>query len=360
MRVFSKDLNKALVWLAKGKHNKVIEFLEAKVPIYIENPDYYFILGRTYLEVGLLKDSETYLIRGLQVDNQNIGIKLCLAVLHLKARNISASLKYLLEILEDCPHDRRAKYALDSLKYSSKSKDIEESLSKIRIDKILPRIKKVPRIYIFGIIFIFSLSLFSVYFRFDINSLLFSERPLPPLDDSQLLEEEKRLNSQPEAIKILLTNNEVEKIWNKAIGYYRNYQDNLARRELNKIKYSSSDETVRIKSLLLMKNLQESTIQSIDKSFTYTEVQAQPWLYEGCYVLWKGVVDNVIVSEEKEEVRFDFLVGLHEGRVLEGKVPVKVPFLVFIEPLPLEILARVDRDGETFTLTAQTLHFIRS
>ncbi len=61
MRAYSKDLRKARRWLAAGRSTKVIHFLEPKVPLFLEDPHYYALLGRAYLNNGSYGDADTYL-----------------------------------------------------------------------------------------------------------------------------------------------------------------------------------------------------------------------------------------------------------------------------------------------------------
>ena len=101
MRIYSKELKRALRWLAAGRSIRVIRFLEPKVPIYLENPDYYAILGRAFLYNGMVKDAEIYLTRGLQADPNHLDIRLTLAVNYLKRKDPASAVRIRLEVLEE-------------------------------------------------------------------------------------------------------------------------------------------------------------------------------------------------------------------------------------------------------------------
>lgn len=73
----------------------------------------------------------------------------------------------------------------------------------------------------------------------------------------------------------------------------------------------------------------------------YREVEREPWLYNHVHVRWKGRVTNLSIGSDS--ITFDFLVGYHDERLLEGIVPVTLPFAAALEAaMPIELIARLE------------------
>lgn len=359
MKTYNKDLKRARRWLAAGRSSKVIHYLEPKVPLFLEDPSYYALLGRACLEAGILRDADTYLSRGLQADPGHLDVRLTLAVNHLKRKDPAAAVRTWLEVLEDFPNDRNARRGLRSLKRISDPFQQDRFLEKFDTRKYLPNIgSRWPgRIVILLLVILVVLT--SIYFRESIKSTLsfFGQREYRSGTERLIPEVGRPLTETGGDVLNPMTDSEVNRTLKKALKLYQDYNDNAARFELNKIKYSNASEDIRQEAIGLIESLGEPDIDSISTDYSFDEISSTPWLFEGCWVLWKGMTANIAYDEDA--IRFDFLVGFEDGQVLEGRVPVSVPFLVVMEPLPLELLARVEARNGSFVLTAKTLHFLR-
>ena len=357
MRVHNKDLKKAYRWLAAGKNAKVIRFLEPKVPLFLDDPNYYAILGRACLENGLIKDAATYLDRGLQADPSHLHVRLSLAVNHLKRKDPSSAVRIWLEILEDHPDDRNASRGLRALKKLSDMEAQDKFLERLEVKRYLPVMKPLWSGGILLIMLLLFFLLAGVYFRNElwgfVQSLSVTRRPGAEL----FMQFKKDIATGESDALYPMSEGEVLRTLRKALKHYESYRDNSARYELNRIRHSNVTEEIRQQVDIMLASLTESTLESIETSFTYSEVSREPWLYEGCWVLWRGVTANVEFRDNA--INFDFLVGYEAGEVLDGRVPVTVPFLAVMEPLPLELLARVELSEGAFHLVAKTLYFLR-
>ena len=81
------------------------------------------------------------------------------------------------------------------------------------------------------------------------------------------------------------------------------------------------------------------------------------YLYENCHVKWKGRVTNLSVTDDY--IRFDFLVGYHEEKVLEGVIPVIFDYAVNINPdIPIELIGRISIENGKLYLKGESLHSI--
>jgi len=361
MKIFNRDLRKANKWLASGRYTKVIHFLEPKVPIFIEDPFYYAILGRACMEAGALKDAETYLSRGLQADPVNVYLMQLLAVNYLKRKDPSSAIRIWLEILDEYPQDKYARKGLEKLKKISTQEEQDDFLENFKYRKFIPDSSGQPHKYIIIFLGIILLILSTGYFRTELSGFFSSAGIRKSVRENMnfSLSTETDALIDPDADALYpMSASQVSSTMKKALKYFQNYNDNLARYELNKIIYSNASLQVKSKAEGLRKALGEPTIENLKTNFEYRDVAKEPWLYDGCYVKWKGMTANVVY--DKDAILFDFLVGFDSKKVLEGKVRVKVPFVAVMEPLPLELFAQIKVKSADFYLEARTLHFLRT
>ncbi len=174
MRIYNKELRKAQKWLSSGRPTKTIRYLEPKVPIFLEDPLYYAILGRACLEAGLIKDAETYLNRGLQADPNHLNVRLLLAVVHLKRKDPAAAVRTWLEILEDLPGERHARKGLNTLKRISDQESQDRFLNQFHHQRFLPSLAPSWPRYVFPVLIFILVLLTMFYFRDNLER--FTER----------------------------------------------------------------------------------------------------------------------------------------------------------------------------------------
>jgi len=355
MKIYNKDLARAKRWLARGRSLKVIRFLEPKVPLFIEDPNYYTLLGRACLESGLLKDADTYLNRGIQADPNHLEARLSLAVNYLKRKDPANAVKTWLEVLEDYPNNKYASRGLKTLKNISDLFQQDRFLERFEPRRFLPNIgsKWLGRILA---ILIVTLAILVVLYIWGSKGLLLSPRNEYRTGFENLKSKRPQTEERSDVL-YPLENQELSRIIRKALRHYQLYEDNEARYELNKIKYSNATERIRKQSMELIGLLNEPTINSLETSYTYKDVKQNPWLFEGIWVLWSGLAANI--TSDSGTTSFDFLVGMDKGQILEGRVEVIVPFPVVMEELPLELLARVEPKNGDFIIVGKTLHFLR-
>jgi tetratricopeptide (TPR) repeat protein len=359
MKTYNRDLKRARRWLAAGRSSKVIHYLEPKVPLFIEDPLYYALLGRACLEGGLLRDADTYLNRGLQADPGHLDVRLTLAANHLKRKDPAAAVRTWLEVLEDFPKDKCARRGLKSLKRISDPFQQDRFLEKFDARRYMPFIgSRWPGLILLFLLVIL-IGLMGFYFRDTIVSAVSERggREYRPGTETLIPEAGRPLTVSGGDVLYPMNDSEVSRTLKRALKLYQNYQDNEARFELNKIRYSNASDDIRQQAIGLLAALGNPTIENIETDYSFEELSRTPWLYENCWVLWSGMTANVVFDEDA--IRFDFLVGFEDGQVLKGKVPVELPFLVVMEPLPLELLARVEPRNGSFVLIGKTVHFIR-
>lgn len=362
MKIYNRDLKKGRRLIASGRYSQAVSFLVDKVPLFQKDPVYYDLIGRAYLGAGLLKDADDFLNIGLQCDPSHLDIRLVLAVTHLKRKNTSAALRVWLEILDDYPREPYASRGLKTLKRFSSPERQDRFLQKFDPLRYMPRLSSPWPGRIMAVLAVILVLLTAVYFRDNIQRLFQrgEQRPGTALFsgvNKDVPETDTAAASGPDAV-FDMSEREISKTLKKAMQHYRHYEDNSARYELNKILSSNAPETVQNRVKSIVESLGEADINTLETSYTYEEVVEQPFLYNGCLVLWKGRTANI--RYEGDAIRFDFLVGFEDQTVLKGRLPVEVLFPVVMEPLPLELLAAVQiTDDNSIRLSARTLHFLR-
>jgi len=157
---------------------------------------------------------------------------------------------------------------------------------------------------------------------------------------------------------IILTEKEALASFDKAKRLFSQYRDEAAMVELNRLLLSNATRQVKTKAKILSGLVREPSFLSMPDSFTYTEVAANPGLYEGVGVIWKGLPANTAGSDTS--TTFDLLVGYDDKQRLEGIVPVRAGFKVTIaSDRPIEVLARVRIiNTHTFYLDCIAIHEI--
>ena len=99
----------------------------------------------------------------------------------------------------------------------------------------------------------------------------------------------------------------------------------------------------------------QPTFETLRDSFPYATVRAEPELYDGCSVSWRGKVANLRIG--KAAISFDLLVGYEQEKELQGIVPVGLPFAAQLSNGdPLELLATVVVNSGTLSLRGISLH----
>lgn len=98
-----------------------------------------------------------------------------------------------------------------------------------------------------------------------------------------------------------------------------------------------------------------ASFDTLRDGFSYAAVAAQPALYDGCSVRWKGKTANLQVG--KTSIAFDLLVGYDQEKELQGIVPVTLPFATDLgNGDALEVLGQVVAAGSTLSLTGIAVH----
>jgi hypothetical protein len=154
---------------------------------------------------------------------------------------------------------------------------------------------------------------------------------------------------------ILLSEKEVRQAFQKAKSYLLAYRDNLAAVEINRLLLSNASPAIKERARMLKGFVTQASFDTLKDGFPYAAVSAQPALYDGCTVRWRGKIANYKVG--KDSLTFDLLVGYDQEKELEGIVPVTLQFAADLSNgQALEVLGQVMLKDNTLTLLGVSLH----
>ncbi len=341
----SKPFSKAAKLFKHRRFEQVIRLLEPQVFRFRESFNFYHLLGFSCLHVGDYGSAYTYLKRGHNLKPADIETMLGLAAVHLKRQETAQALEYWLEVLESEPKNIYAQRGMRLLKKNSDPEFLVDYSESGKIERLIPQASGpvlLPRIVILIVILLLTGAVlffapFSPLYRSDLtNAETIGALDLGDLTD--LVEGEKI--DHP----FSFTEKEIEKKFEQISNYFHADRDNMVRREINRILLSNASFGVREKAKQVLPYLKTPTFSTFRDNFSYSEVILEPALHAGCFVNWKGAVSNLSINETN--ISFDLLVGYETNRVMEGIVPVSVPFSVRIDPeRAIEVLGSVRLSG---------------
>lgn len=347
-------LKKAKKLYSDKRYSEVIRLLEPQIYRFRDVYDFYFLLGSSCLHSKDLGGAYTYLKRAIQLDENSIQAMLALALVHLLKKETEESIKCWFDVLDKDQKNSQAKYGLEYLRKHVASNDPSFSLEDFRsFNKFIPeKTKFMPIITITAVVPLAAAITIFILLPFVRNILSKEPREgINPITLSSLNE----IVDNREPTTIIMKEKEIKEFYRKALDYFQNYRDNLAQREINRLMLANASREIKNQLLLLSKYIKTPSFETFKDNFTYQEVYQNPKLYENCFILWKGKLSNI--SKENLEIQADFLVGYHDQKVLEGIIPISIPFAVSLDPyFGYEILAKINLKNNSISLTVISLH----
>ncbi|MDR2589254.1 MAG: hypothetical protein LBC67_07495 [Spirochaetales bacterium] len=335
-------LSEAARFFRARRFADTIRILEPQVFAYRENPSYYYMLGMACLYTGDYFGANTYLKRCLQIDYRQKNAQLGLAIICLKRNETHESLRIWLEILDDEPKNRFARLGLDTVKKNPSPQGIEALFENRRELSLVPSpgffLPVWAKRLIAGALLVAFLGFGGVFLRqrFLPAGAAYTR---PGVQAVYLDRGEEVLDKESRAV-FMLTEQEIRSSFESVKSFLDRYEDNQARREINRLLLSNAGRGVKSKASAFIPFIQTPTFANFPDSFSFQEVRANPALHEGCFVRWKGRISNVVVEEKR--ITFDFLVGYADQKILEGIVPAELDFAARLEAaFAYEIIGRV-------------------
>ncbi len=344
MKIYNKTLKKAYRYLRAGHDGRVISMLEPKVPLFLENYQFYYILGIACLRNGDRGGADTYLKRAVQVNRTAVDPRLYLAVLALQKKDTTEAVRLWLGILDIDSTCKAAKRGLDRIRKISDTEELDLFLQKNRFRPYLPVLRKSLPLWWPGVL-ILAAAAGGIFVQRDRIADFLNERDVPSRENLsymfQDLKKEKLTDENPQGFIFNLSEDQILSSLKSAQAYFDSYDDNRARSEINRIIYSNASEPAKQRARILEGYLKTPDFTSFENIFDYASVSENPYLYDRCFIRWKGRMSNLKMNDPG--MSFDFLVGYETARVLEGIVPSYTDFQVRLDSsLPLEVLGQIE------------------
>jgi hypothetical protein len=349
-----KSLGEAKKLFRARRFPDVIRLLEPEVFRYRENIDYFYLLGFSCLHSGDLGGAFSYISRAHQLKDDDIDAMLGLAAIHLRRAENESAIKQWLEVLEHDPANAVAKRGLDLLRRGLNREKLQEMIDGGKLVSLYPPLpRRVPAatimIVALGVLALVGLGFLGVRIG----------RPhgpsRPGVSGIEIPSELPRLIDAGTDFPFVLTEKEVQQTFRKAKSYLLSYNDNPATVEINRILLSNAALAIKERARMLKGFVTPATFDTLKEGYTYAAVLAQPALYDGCSVRWKGKIANL--RQAKDVITFDLLVGYDREKELEGIVPVSLQFAAPLENGgALEVLGQVVAQNGKLGLSGISVH----
>jgi tetratricopeptide (TPR) repeat protein len=349
-------LSRARQLFRRRKFSQVIRLLESQIFRYRNNPEFYALLGSACLHTGDFGGAESYLRRAEQLKEEDLGTQLGLAAIAFKRGQTEAALKSWLKVIDLDPGNKKARKALSALRRDANWEGEVMSSEAINIKKLLPPVPLSPWAWIAPLALIGMIAVLAAGYVFLLPRIAARTTTRPGVEQIVLSKDQSlTAPSSAEQGEFTLSEKQIADIFETIKEHLLKYQDNLAIREINELLRSNASVYVKEKARLMKTFVQDPNFSTVKDPFPYLEVRSDPGLYADCYVVWRGKVANVRITES--EITFDLLVGYEDETELLGLVPVSLDFGAKIENGDgIEVLGKVSVEGEQIRLEGISLH----
>ena len=349
-----KGLGEARRLFRKRKFPDVIRILEPEVFRYRENFDYFVLLGSSCLHTGDLGGAFSYLSRARQLSPDAVSALLGLAAIHFRKHETEDAIKRWLEVLELDPSNKVARRGLELLRKGLSQEKLQEFIDSGKARSLYPPLPARGRAGITTIIVLGTLVVCgAAYLGVKFFPQKTAERP--GVSGIDIPSDLPRLTDNGSDFMYMLTESDVRNAFKKAKGHLLAYRDNMATVEINRILLSNAAVPVKERARMLKGFVRQPDFLTLKDSFPYPTVAAEPALYDGCSVSWRGKIANLKIG--KSAITFDLLVGYDKEKELQGIVPVILGFAADLENGGgLEVLGQLSYQAGKLGLNAISLH----
>jgi tetratricopeptide (TPR) repeat protein len=340
-------LTKAARLSRRRRYGEAIRLLEPEVVRYHDSFRYYYILAYSCLLAGDFGGALTYFKRAREIRMRDPAVLLGLAALHLRRGETDRAVDLYLDVLEKEPRNRLAAKALYVVRKRGDPETLGAWIEGGNLVRLYPRAPELPSsprriiLIVTGLI-LGTGTVMTASVAFGLVRLpIAKSADRPGFEDTGLAAEERAEPVQVGgAYTYVLTRREVLDAYDEAQSLFRDYRDDAARVELNRIFESNASEQVKAKARLLASYAVVPGFDTLRDHFTYSAVAVTPELYRGVHVIWRGMAANL--KTEDKSTSFDLLVGYDKRNTLEGIVPVRFDFSIAVDQeRPLEVLGRI-------------------
>ena len=367
-------LQQARYLMKRRKFGFAIRLLESYIANYKGSFEYYLALGTSCLYIGDEGDAAKYYQFAREIHINSSELLLGQAALFLRHGNTVKALQYYMDILDIDPNNENAKAAMEFIRTKGKDYAAIQRLKENRkIEKFYPPLGLNPDI-IRNSVFIALLLVLGIFIGIKLvpREGVSVKGPRANLEKVMPSAEARKdpiahdLSSN--TVHYIMEATEINKSINNAIMYCQNHRDNPARVEINRILNSNARAEFKQSAYMLQDYLTEMTfVNFTDKknypnadedNYSYSKVEGDHVLYNGCYVLWTGTVSNGQTNEDGSW-QGSLLVGYQDGKHVEGIVDVyfSPDHLSKINPdRPIRILGVVTEKSGKLLLDGRAIH----
>ncbi|UGQ17651.1 tetratricopeptide repeat protein [Borrelia sp. RT1S] len=368
----NKIISKSIYYYNSQKYSEVVKLLEKEIFLYKNYYFYHYILGMTYLRMGNLTNSQTYLKKAYTLNPTDPNVKQSIAILLVAQGKEDKAVRIWLKMLEENQDTKRAELSLETIRRNP----IQGTLflnKKNTYDKLFPEIKAKREETLSGLIKISSavmgfialvLAIFLLINPRELFTLRVSSKSKNKkginnitayIDDIKINNKEKIENDEGQFI-FILTETEIKNSFQKIKTHLKENKDNFARIEINKILNSNASESIKLKAKNLASFISRPDFITFDDYLDLKKIKETPLIYSNAYVKWEGIVNNI--EKRDNIIYFDFYVGYNKN-TLEGIITTKTTFDIDIDSRDsVEILGQIDYNKNKLALNAITIRTI--
>jgi hypothetical protein len=351
-------LSKASRLIRSGKYMAARRTLEPEVNRYHGSFRYYYLLGNTCLRAGDFGDALTYFRLAHEANPRDPLAILGLAALYLRRGETSRALDFYLEVLEIKPNNRIAKNALKIIRRNAGTEKFTAWLEAGKLPSVFPPVAfpgftAKEKLCAFAVLLAAAMLAFSLMVH-----LKYLPNPFKPHGDRQgisgvSLTREERLDPVQTGGSYryeFAGRVQAVEAYEKALALFSAYRDEAARVYLNRIFESNASEGLKNKARIIISFMGTPTFDTFRRSdnIDFTDVEKDPFLYQGVHVIWQGRATNPSVMADNETA-FDLMIDYdpdNKPAVLRGIVSVVFDHAVPVNPgRQLEVLGRVMPSG---------------
>ena len=337
------------VRLARSRnYASAIQLLESEVLSYRESWLYAYVLGLCYLKSGDAGSSYSLLRRAADINDRSALPLAALAALHIRRGESAKAVSLYLRVKDREPNNPFAKQGLKILQKYGGEDAVTVLRDETRLARLYPPFPRPPvslrAMLPFFIIAgaVAATAAVTVLYKQGYLQLPTRERAeREGLSVSALSAEEKSAPAGMEgSFRYVLTSKEILASYERGRTLFNERRDDAARVEMNRILESNAGTAVKNKARLLVSYMESPDWTNITDRFSFDEVEASPFLYRDCTIIWRGMAANLETGDTATV--FNFLVGYDTKTALSGFVKVRFNYAVTINTeKPLEVLGRV-------------------
>ncbi|MCR4953996.1 MAG: hypothetical protein K6A43_07970 [Treponema sp.] len=355
-------LSIAWSYMQRRKFASAIKLMEGRSEIYEENFEYNLLLGISCLYVGDIGSASSYFQRARHIKLTDTRLLLGQAAIFLRRGDTDRALQYYMDVKENDPANKTANAAMEFIRTHGDYDTICRYVDTGRIEAFYPPLgpnpQKIARFVIPCAAFMLGVGLVLCFVaRGNRNPAVGQRMDLTELslsDDEKRNPQEKDLSSQ--SFRYILSDKEINQAYVDVMDYFQSHRDNKAQIEINRILNSNASLSIRTKSQTVMNYLETPTFDTLTDNPTYTAVEADPYLYMDCYVIWGGKITNAI-NYADGSYSCQLLVGYETGEQVLGIVTVKFDSTPQIQPdQPVKILGRITTEDKKVILRGRAVY----